>query len=67
MKTFLKIIGLLVLAFVGYAVYYISNPVSPIETVNYSDKISDFEVIYSRPYKNDRLISIKRLKMNQSQ
>ncbi len=56
MKTFLKIIGLLILAFVGYAVYYISNPVSPIETVNYSDKISDFEVIYSRPYKNDRLI-----------
>ena len=56
MKKILKIIGLLVLAFVGYAVYYISNPVSPIETVNYSGKISDFEVIYSRPYKNDRLI-----------
>ena len=56
MKTFLKIIGAVVLVFVIYVVYAISNPVSPKETVNYSYENSDFEVIYSRPFKKDRLI-----------
>tara|TARA_A200000159_G_scaffold154880_1_gene168142 strand:- start:81 stop:620 length:540 start_codon:yes stop_codon:yes gene_type:complete len=56
MKTFLKIFGALFLAFVLYISYMIAFPVSPKETVNYSSDSSDFEVIYSRPYKNGRLI-----------
>ena len=56
MKTFLKIFGALFLAFVLYISYMITFPVSPKETVNYSADNSDFEVIYSRPYKNGRLI-----------
>ena len=56
MKTFLKILGVLFLAFVLYISYMIAFPVSPKETVNYSSDNSDFEVIYSRPFKNGRLI-----------
>jgi len=56
MKNVLKIIGVLVLAFVVYVTYMIINPVSPKETVTYNSEISDFEVVYSRPYKKDRLI-----------
>ena len=56
MKTFLKIFGALFLAFVLYISYMIAFPVSPKETVNYSTENSDFEIIYSRPYKNGRLI-----------
>ena len=56
MKTFLKILGALFLAFVLYISYMIAFPVSPKETVNYSSDNSDFEVIYSRPFKNGRLI-----------
>ena len=56
MKTFLKIFGALFLAFVIYISYLIAFPVSPKETVNYSSDNSDFEVVYSRPYKNGRLI-----------
>ena len=56
MKTFLKIFGALFLAFVLYISYMVAFPVSPKETVNYSSDNSDFEVIYSRPFKNGRLI-----------
>ena len=56
MKNILKLIGLLVLVFVGYIAYMLINPVSPKETVNYSTDFSDFEVVYSRPYMNNRLI-----------
>ena len=56
MKNVLKIIGVLVLAFIGYVAYMVLNPVSPKETVSYSSEISDIEVVYSRPYKKDRLI-----------
>lgn len=56
MKNVLKIIGVLVLAFIGYVTYMVLNPVSPKETVSYSSEISDLEVVYSRPYKKDRLI-----------
>ena len=56
MKNILKLIGLLVLVFVGYIAYMLINPVSPKETVNYSTDFSDFEVVYSRPYINNRLI-----------
>ena len=56
MKNVLKIIGVLVLAFIGYVAYMVLNPVSPKETVSYSSEISDLEVVYSRPYKKDRLI-----------
>ena len=56
MKNILKIIGVLVLAFVGYVTYMLINPVSPKDTVGYSSNNSTFEVVYSRPYKNDRLI-----------
>ena len=56
MKNVLKIIGVLVLAFIGYVAYMVLNPVSPKETVSYSSEFSDLEVVYSRPYKKDRLI-----------
>jgi len=56
MKNVLKIIGVLVLAFIGYVAYMVLNPVSPKETISYSSEISDLEVVYSRPYKKDRLI-----------
>ncbi len=55
-KKILKIFGVLVLAFVGYIAYMILNPVSPKDTVNHSATFSDIEVIYSRPYKKDRVI-----------
>ncbi len=56
MKNVLKIIGVLVLAFIGYVVYMLINPVSPKETVSYSSENANFEVVYSRPFKKDRLI-----------
>ena len=56
MKTFLKILGGLVLVFAIYIGYSIANPVSPKETIQYSSEVSDFEVVYSRPYKKGRLI-----------
>ena len=56
MKNVLKIIGVLVLAFIGYVAYMVLNPVSPKETVSYSSEISEIEVVYSRPYKKNRLI-----------
>ena len=56
MKNVLKIVGVLVLAFVGYVAYMLINPVSPKDTVGYSSDNANFEVVYSRPYKNDRLI-----------
>jgi len=56
MKNVLKITGVLVLAFVVYVMYMVLNPVSPKETVSYSSEISNLEVVYSRPYKKDRLI-----------
>ena len=58
MKNVLKIIGVLVLAFIGYVAYMILNPVSPKETISYSSEISDLEVVYSRPYKKDRIIFV---------
>ena len=56
MKNVLKIIGVFVLAFVGYITYMLINPVSPKETVGYSSENTSFEVVYSRPYKKGRLI-----------
>ena len=56
MKNALKIIGLMVLAFVGYVAYMLINPLSPKETVGYSSENTSFEVVYSRPYKKGRLI-----------
>ena len=56
MKNVLKIIGVLVLAFVGYVAYMLINPVSPKETVVYRSDNANFEVVYSRPYKKNRLI-----------
>ena len=56
MKNVLKIVGVLVLAFVGYVAYMLINPVSPKDTVGYSSDNASFEVVYSRPYKKDRLI-----------
>jgi len=56
MKNVLKIIGVLVLAFIGYVAYMVLNPVSPKETISYSSETSELEVVYSRPYKKDRLI-----------
>ena len=56
MKNVLKIIGVLVLAFVGYVVYILLNPVSPKDTIVYNSDDANFEVVYSRPYKKDRLI-----------
>ena len=56
MKNILKIIVGFVVAAILYVGYMVAFPVSPLETVTYSSEISDFEVVYSRPYKNDRLI-----------
>ena len=56
MKNVLKIVAILVLGFVGYAIYILVNPVSPKDTVVYSSDDANFEVVYSRPYKKDRLI-----------
>ena len=56
MKKILIISGSLILAFLLYVVYMISNPVSPKETVNFNSDLSEIEVVYSRPYKKDRLI-----------
>ena len=56
MKNILKIIVGVVIAGVLYVGYMVVFPVSPLETITYSSEISDFEVVYSRPYKNDRLI-----------
>ena len=56
MKNILKIIVGFLVAGVLYVGYMVAFPVSPLETVTYSSEISDFEVVYSRPYKNDRLI-----------
>ena len=47
MKNMLKIIGVLVLAFVGYVTYMLINPISPKGTVGYSSDNSTFEVVYS--------------------
>ena len=55
-KKILKIIGVLVLAFIGYIAYMILNPVSPKETVKYNTSFSEIEVVYSRPYKKGREI-----------
>tara|TARA_B100000524_G_C23652131_1_gene370494 strand:- start:2370 stop:2930 length:561 start_codon:yes stop_codon:yes gene_type:complete len=60
MKKKLKIIGAIIgsiiLALGVYIAYNIFFPVSPKSTINHSSGFSDFEVVYSRPYKNDRLI-----------
>ena len=56
MKNILKVIGIIVLAVVVYLANMILNPVSPKETVVYSSEKMTVEVVYSRPYKNDRLI-----------
>ena len=56
MKNLLKFVGVLVLAFIGYVAYMLMNPVSPKDTVGYSSDNINFEVVYSRPYKNGRLI-----------
>ena len=34
----------------------LANPVSPKDTIGYSSENKTFQVVYSRPYKNDRLI-----------
>ena len=51
MKNVLKIVAILVLGFVGYAIYILINPVSPKDTVVYNSDDANFEVVYSRPYK----------------
>ena len=56
MKNVLKIVAILVLGFVRYAIYILVNPVSPKDTVVYNSDDANFEVVYSRPYKKDRLI-----------
>ena len=42
--------------FISYTLYLVLNPVSPLETVNFSNKDKIISVTYSRPYKKDRLI-----------
>ena len=56
MKTFLKILGALLVLFICYIAYSLAFPVSPKATVGFESDNSTFEVIYSRPYKNGRLI-----------
>lgn len=45
-----------VFIFISYTLYLVLNPVSPLETVNFSNKDKIISVTYSRPYKKDRLI-----------
>ncbi len=42
--------------FLIYAAYVISNPVSPLDTVSYSENDKEISITYSRPYKKGRLI-----------
>ncbi|MEQ8238770.1 MAG: DUF2911 domain-containing protein [Cyclobacteriaceae bacterium] len=58
LKKILLGLGVLVLLFVLYAVYalFIATPVSPPDTVSYSDQGIDIKVDYSRPYRKDRLL-----------
>ena len=49
MKNVLKIIGVLVLAFIGYVAYMVLNPVSPKETISYSSCL-----LYTSPSPRDR-------------
>ena len=56
MKTFFKIIGLILLAIVLFFAYSIMNPASPLERVTFENDKVTFEVEYSRPFKKDRLI-----------
>ena len=56
MKTFLKILGALLVLFICYIAYSLAFPVSPKATVSFEGENSTFEVVYSRPYKNGRLI-----------
>ena len=56
MKNVLKIVGVLFAAGIIYIAYTLANPVSPKETIGYSSENKTFQVVYSRPYKNDRLI-----------
>ena len=56
-RSFL-LVGAICLLLVGaiYVGYMLANPISPKETVGYSSDNANFEVVYSRPYKKDRLI-----------
>ena len=56
MKNILKIIGGLLLIGAIYIGYMLVNPISPKDTVGFSSDDTTFEVVYSRPYKKDRLI-----------
>lgn len=56
MKTFFKIIGLILLAIVLFFAYSIMNPASPLDRVAFENDKVTFEVEYSRPFKKDRLI-----------
>ena len=56
MKNVLKIVGVLFAAGIIYIAYMLANPISPKETIGYSSENKTFQVVYSRPYKNDRLI-----------
>ncbi len=45
-----------VFIFASYVIYLVLNPVSPLETVNFSKNDKIISLNYSRPYKKDRLI-----------
>jgi len=58
LKKILFGLGALVLLFVVYSVYelFIATPVSPPDTVEYSNQGLEISVNYSRPFKKGRLI-----------
>lgn len=58
LKKILLGVGGLILIFVLYSVYvlFIAAPVSPLDTVSYSDQGLDISVSYSQPAKKGRLI-----------
>ncbi len=58
LKKILMGLGVLVLVFALYSVYvlFIADPVSPPDTVSYSDKGIDVMVEYSRPFRKDRAL-----------
>ena len=54
-KILYALLGLVII-FVVYVTYTISNPVSPLKTVSFNEDGQNITITYSAPFKNDRLI-----------
>jgi hypothetical protein len=56
MKILLKVLGILLAAVILFFAYAIMFPTSPLQTTTFSSDNVTYEVEYSSPFKNDRLI-----------